>query len=512
MGPEDRSRRDGADPWRDDRPDAEDPVARFFARERADVRPEHAGDLHWQRIVRESRRPNRWRWTGYLAGVAAAAVVGAVAGAAIVTGGRFTTPDVTAATSGPSHSVQRATGAPSASATTTPPPSPSPDGTSTGGQSAAPPPTTLGDQPVPGSFTATSLSNSGGGFLYAMGSSDCGDRRCATLVGSDDDGATWHTVHVFGAAPAADPSGQPGRVPAPGTLSQVRFANPGIGWVYGGGLKITRDGGQTWHDYAHPGQTVVDLETDGYTVTLATAGQCGGDGLCRGPLQLSRAPITATGIDQPTAREGGAGGVLAGAKVQAQRGRVFLEPDWAVPPGPGASARRATGAARLVDGTLAPLSHPAGCTGSPFSALAPSADPVGQPTVFALCGGPSRWQVQRSSDDGRSWRQTGQLALPAGDGVTLAASDARHLVAATAVRSAQGADRAATLTVSSDGGATWHEPAQSPGSAGGWAWVGAPGGGQFYALSGSDGSYWRSLDDGEHWEELSFLTATSGSS
>ncbi|HET8598905.1 MAG TPA: hypothetical protein VFL99_01175 [Segeticoccus sp.] len=498
-GPEDRSRdqRWEEEHWQDD---PADPVARFFARERADVRQEPAGDLRWQRIVRESQRPHRWRWTGYVAGAAAAAVVGAVAGVAIVTGGRFTpSPEVTAATSGPSHSQHRTAAPPPTTASVGPRP------TSSGTASGPPAPSPQPETPVPNSFTATSLSNSGGGYLYAMGSSDCGDRRCPTLVGSQDDGLTWHTVHVFTSEQAGTSSGQPGRVPPPDALTQVRFANPGIGWVYGGGLKITRDGGQTWHDYPHPGQNVVDLETDGYQVSVATTSGCDSQGLCRGVLQLSRVSITANGINEPIATEP-QGGVLAGAQLYAQRGRVYLVPDWAVVPQP------PIGAARLVNGGLAPLNGSPGCAGSPLQSLAPSADPVGQPTVFALCGGPTVWQVQSSLDDGQVWQVVGdRLRLPAGRGVSLAASDDRHLVAA-AVRSPQGGARTTPLQVSDDGGSTWHAPARPPAARGGWLWVGAPGGSEFYALSGSDNSYWRSVDNGEHWEQVSFLASASPAS
>lgn len=499
--------------------DPSDPVARFFARERAEVRSEPAGDLRWQRIVHEARPARRWRWTGYVAGVAAAAVVGAVAGAAIVTGGRFSTPDVTAATSGPSHSQTSGPTLARQFSSSAPSPSGSPGVPSTSpGQgegvlpTAPPPPSPSAARPVPDSFTATSLSNSGESYLYAMGSSDCGDRRCPTLVGSQDDGATWHTVHVFHGAQATDPAAAQGRghVPPADALSQVRFADPRTGWVYGGGLKLTRDGGRTWHDYAHPGQTVVDLETDGHAVAVATTSNCGGDGLCRGPLQLSMAFVTATGIAQPVADVAG-GGVLAGAQVQAQGGRFYVEPEWAAPPSPDGSSLGVTGAARLAHGGLAALAEPPGCAGSPLRAVAPSADPSGRPTLFALCGGPTRWQVQRSGDEGRTWQVVGdRLGLPAGAGVSLAASDARHLVAATVGGVAPGADRAVALQVSSDGGRTWHLPARPPGRTGEWAWVGAPGGRQFYALSGSDGSYWRSVDDGEHWQQVSFLTAAPG--
>jgi photosystem II stability/assembly factor-like uncharacterized protein len=489
----------GDDRWDED-PD--DPVARFFARERADVRSEPADDLHWQRIVREAYRPRGRRWLGYAGGVAAAGLVGAVAGVAIFTGGRFAGPDVTAATSGPSQTQQRAaTGSPTGGETATGAPQPSPSET----ESALPPPPPLRGRPVPASFTATSLSNSGGGNLYALGSSDCGDQRCPTLVGSQDNGDAWHTVHVFDAAALPNPTGSLGRLPSPDSLGQVRFANPTTGWVYGGDVLLTRDGGRTWHPYPHPGDTVLDLETDGDDVALVAADGCGDQGLCQGSLRVGRASVTAAGMDRTAATES-RNAVIVGAQVEVQRGQVWLETQWLPRPAP------PTGAAQLVDGVLQPLGTPPGCARMP-RAVAPSAVAAGDPTLFALCGGPENWQVQSSDDDGATWEVQGDgLVLPRSDQVSLAASDDRHVVAASPTQTSHGTHQTIPLLVSDDGGRSWHEPARPPRSEDGWAWVGAPGGSQFYAVSGADGSYWHSVDDGEHWTRVSFVDGAQGGS
>ena len=55
-----------------------DPVADFFARERADIRDLPAGADRWESILVEARRPVRRSWLPYLAGAAAVVLVGGV--------------------------------------------------------------------------------------------------------------------------------------------------------------------------------------------------------------------------------------------------------------------------------------------------------------------------------------------------------------------------------------------------------------------------------------------------
>jgi hypothetical protein len=59
-------------------------------------------------------------------------------------------------------------------------------------------------------------------------------------VATDDGGATWHTVPAPGPAYAANGGS------IPGSVSDLRFANPEVGWAFGPGLHVTFDGGQRW--------------------------------------------------------------------------------------------------------------------------------------------------------------------------------------------------------------------------------------------------------------------------
>ena len=76
-------------------------------------------------------------------------------------------------------------------------------------------------------------------------------------------------------------------------LSDVRFATPRIGFVYGSTVLRTLDGGLTWRPLPYGGGTVLSLETDGSTVWVVT-GACVGrppDGACTG-ITVHRAGVT----------------------------------------------------------------------------------------------------------------------------------------------------------------------------------------------------------------------------
>lgn len=495
--------------WPED-PDGPDPVAAFFARERADIRPEPGGDLQWHHIVGQARGSRRHGWVGYAAGaVAAAAVAAAVAvstgpGLPGLTGQHGLTPATRSSSlAAPSPGQSAPSGSPKATT--------APTGSDTGSPTVAAPapsvsPTTAAAA-VPASFVAQSLTTAATSQLYAMGTSSCGDRLCPTLVGSSDRGATWHTVRVFADAATASPQAQ-GWAQDPSTLSQVRFASPRVGWVYGGGLKVTRDGGATWHDYAHPGQVVLDLETDGRDVVITSADDCA-DGVCAGPVQVTRESVGADPQTTPSAT-GPAGGSIADAQTLIQDREVFVVPQWRVPPVGDA------GPSRLDGSTLEPLGRPTGCGGGGSARYVATTASTTTARIFGLCSragdgratGGAAFEVSASDDAGGRWQTVSRrpLRLPGSVTVSVAASDDRHLVAAS-VGIGTGGDAAvragASLQVSSDGGRTWHAPKAGPlQPAGGWEWVGAPGGPQFYAVSGQDGSYWHSSDDGETWERV----------
>jgi hypothetical protein len=454
-----------------ERHEGEDPVADFFARERASIRPEPADDLRWQRIVREARRDRSSRWLATVGGVAAAGVVAATLAfgpqvADTLRGQQQQGPVAPASQSAgrsgaPSPNVLRSTG----NATGTPSTPVAPSST-----------TTTQPKPAPGSFVAGSVSNSGQKRLFLLGSSRCGGERCPVLQTSSDNGQTWHVVHSF---PARDSD-----------LTQVRFANPDVGWVYGTHtIQVTRDGGRTWSDYGFPGDTVFDLESNGRDVIVTSSTQCA-SGTCAGHLTVSVTPIGGTAATQTAIGVDG----LRRADISTSRQHTVIVPRW-----PAGSKVRG-GPWTLEGSDLVEAAQTAGapqsrqCDSTSTGTLVVGANDPGR--LVSLCPGdtPGTFVVQSSDDGAISWTSLGDtLSLPGDGPVSLAAASRSHLLAA----------RGDTLLVITDAGASWHAPAGPPPTPQqGWVWVGAPGGTQFYALTGDGSGYWVSSDWGEHWTEV----------
>jgi hypothetical protein len=55
-----------------------------------------------------------------------------------------------------------------------------------------------------------------------------------------------------------------------GAVSSVLFASPQVGWLYGPGLRYTRDGGAHWHIVSLPGD-VESMTAGAGTVYAAVA-------------------------------------------------------------------------------------------------------------------------------------------------------------------------------------------------------------------------------------------------
>lgn len=461
-----------------DRPDV---VADFFARERAAVTVAPSDDLRWERIVEASRPTARGRWWLLLGAAAAVLVLAIGAGALLQRPSTTKPPHLPVAT----QPAQRHTTSPSPSAT-------SPTVTS----NPTPPPAL----PVPPSFTVLSVTTARAGRLVALGRADCGGATCAVLALSTDSGGHWRLLHTFatsgpsgvrptGGTATSAPAGPGGA----GTVSQVRFASPSVGWVFGGAVLQTTDGGTSWHPYAHPGGDVLALETDGTDVVLTAAGTCGGSS-CRGPITVVRAPVSAQSATDAAGVINGAG--VTGAAITWHQGHAYVSPAVArttgqTPPPP---------VELRTDGLHAV--GPAQCGNG--MAGAELVGPASGTTLFALCpssgaAGHLGYAVLSSADGGASWHPVSSDALVLVDAgaAAFAAADAQSLLAV----SGGSPDLHGSMARSVDGGRTWTAPAQPPATpAHGWAWVGAPGGPTFYAISADAApSLWISTDRGQTW-------------
>jgi photosystem II stability/assembly factor-like uncharacterized protein len=454
-----------------ERHEGDDPVADFFARERASIRPEPADDLRWQRIVREARRGRQSRWLATVGGVAAAGVVAATLafGPQVADTLRGTPQPGPAA---PASQSAARSAAPTPHVSSAPLPNPttgSSTSSPTGAQSS-----TASASPEAGTFVAGSLSNSGNKRLYLLGNSQCGDSRCPVLQTSSDNGRTWEVVHTFSAQDT--------------DLTQVRFANPEVGWAYGtSSIRMTRDGGRTWHGYPFPGDAVLDLESNGKVVIVTSSSQCA-SGTCSGVLRVSVTPIGGAAATQTAQFHGG----LQRADIATSREHTVIDPRWPT------TASRVGGPWTLAGADLVgtgPVSNiTTSCIATGKGLLTVGSNDPGRLVSLCPVGGTGTFEVHSSDDGGSTWtRQGNGLSLPGSGPVSLAAASKSHLLAM----------RGDTLLVSTDAGASWHTPAGPPPTPKqGWAWIGAPGGTQLYAIALDQGGYWVSYDGGEHWTEV----------
>ena len=141
-----------------------------------------------------------------------------------------------------------------------------PTPTSSAKATALAPPVAVPADLQPQSFTAI-----GTRTWFVLGTEPgCDTPPCAAhLVKTSDGGRTFTAL---AALPAAWTDA--GQASTTATVSDVRFASPRDGWVFGGGLWSTHDGGASWHRVPMPGQ-VLDVEA-GAGVAWAIVERAGG--------------------------------------------------------------------------------------------------------------------------------------------------------------------------------------------------------------------------------------------
>ncbi|AKU17086.1 sialidase family protein [Luteipulveratus mongoliensis] len=469
--------------------DHDDAVARFFADEREAVRPVPADPERWAQITEGASQPRRRPWWGAAAGVAAAVAIGLTGWSLQQT--PFGHDDVSrgSAVSGkPVPTVSRL---------------------STRGVQA-PVSESQQPRPVPASFHTWSLSNAGSGTLFALGSGPCANGFCPAVLSSADEGASWTMVHSFAQTDTTRSQGtaqspvQPERA-----ITEVRFATPQIGYVFGGDLWMTKDGGVSFDRLAHPGQTVLDVEVDaGKDVVVLSADGCSATG-CVGPLYLSRASAkgdealtTTTQLELDTP--------VQDAQLVLRKGQVYVQPT--------ATSAETARPLRLQSGGLTAIPQPKECGASPLQALTSAADNSG--VLYAGCsvsvqGGTTAYRVLRSNDHGATWQSTPtQVNVPSSGRLSLAVPRPDHVVVTTGgprPGSAGGAIKQ-RLQVTADGGRTWQLPT-TPGALPeqGFDWTASPGGGQVYAVPRTAKGYWRSSTDGRTWTVVDPTASSSKS-
>lgn len=476
----------------------DDAVARFFAAERDAVRSELAGDLDWARIARGSRRrgPGRFRNA-----IVAAAAVAVVAGF-----GAWTVQQ-----SPPDRSSQLA-GQSITSSATGQDHTQSPGvlgGSRSGAQKSAsglvsPPDLSGPSAPAAARFTTWSLSNAGNRTVYNLGGSQCGGLTCPVLLRSNDSGASWVSVHTFPAfSPASPVTPGPGHIRPGDQLRDVRFVTPSIGYVFGGDLWVTRDGGQTFSQVAHPGRTVLDVEASQGRVLVATAGNCTASA-CSGSVNVT--PMDTSADTVPVAASSSAD--LTSAISSAQ---LVVHGDQTVLSLTSAADGSQLPPMRFAANALQPLASPSTCSGSVLQAITPAA--AEKRRLFALCdpqtsGSQTSYTLVTTTDGGATWSQvsSGKVQLPSGGVPQLAAIDVGHIAVAAGTTPGSTVPGSGALIVSDDGGQSFIAkggPLELPVT--GIDWLASPGGRQYYAVTLAGTGYFWSTDAGQTWRLITPL-------
>jgi len=338
---------------------------------------------------------------------------------------------------------------------------------------------------------------------WALAAQPCGGGTCARLARTTDAGRHWQRLPD---PPAAVLGGTVDCLAARACVSQVSFASPAIGYLYGPSLLMTTDGGLTWH--ARPG-----LETE--TLTIAggqayrvayTSGGCPGP--CRPSLQeapvgsaswrtlIARlvepdrsgsAQIAVSGPDVLVAMYGSlAGPVLAQADVyrSADGGGTWRQADDPCGPSPRGPGLGGPGAEKDLIGLAAP--------------------PGGFVAGLCITRATMGTFVITSTDAGATWRAT--TARPPGQGLGfITAASPATIAIASGATGGSGA-YTARLLVTTDGGRRWVTVAtdtQDLAADGAPAWAGFETtlAGQWL---GDPHGVWTTADGGLRWTRTAF--------
>ena len=447
----------------------------------AQVEPLHPPPGTFERIRKQARRRKARRAlvSAVSAGAAAVVIVLAVVALPRVAGSVLHLKSHAAGNNSAADHPVTPTSARASSHTATSP-TPTPDGTASHLVPAGPP-------PVPVNFAATSVTFVSQGTGWVIGQAgipgQCATQYCTSVARTDDGGRHWYGVPAPHIGP---PDGSTG-------VSQIRFLEGVNGWAFGPALWATHNSGRNWTAVPLGGRRVLSLETVGGEA-FAVLARCTGTGaqfaagctrfwLYSAPARSDNwTQVPGTGsISVPAGPASSATIVLAGTQGY-----------WFAPDG------------RLLSGlvTQGASWSPVGTSALPCAPGAPQPD--GRPSEGQLAasgprdlalacpggaqpGGVRQEIISVSSDGGQSWHQQGVLNVD-GAATSLAADGGVMALATTHC-----------IDVSADGGLTWRTAQRRP--AGGFSYVGLTSSSQGVAVpvETSHHAVWFTYNAGQTW-------------
>jgi hypothetical protein len=303
-------------------------------------------------------------------------------------------------------------------------PAASPPGETPGSPAATATAATAAGGPVPAGFAATSVTFVSVAEAFVLGTAPCAQAPCTSILRTLDRGASWTGLP----APVV-PLGDPYDNTSQPAVWGIRFASPGLGFVFGNGLWATTDGGEHWTAAVGPAGSIVDLEViDGQL--LALTDDCTAQSGCAAAETLERRTLSGGPWSVVTA--------VTNARVIATQARV-------------AAVLDDSSVVVTEDGGLTSASRGTPCPGG-SGAAGTAVAVTGAGSLALLCAGDAAMgSVQKtvyvSADLGASWVKAGSPPF-AGDpwGIS-GGTGAAQVVAA--------ASGASWLYYSPDGGARW---------------------------------------------------------
>jgi photosystem II stability/assembly factor-like uncharacterized protein len=328
---------------------------------------------------------------------------------------------------------------------------------------------------------------------WALATQPCETGTCLRLAHTTDGGRDWHALPD---PPVRCSTGIGSFNPA--CVSEVSFASPAVGYLYGAGLLMTTDGGTTWHPL--PGPEVESLTVVGGEVWRVAYGHAGCPGPCEPVLQAAEvgSRVWRTVITQlaPPDRSGSSQIVASGSTLL-----LALYGSQAGPLSAQATIYRSTNAGLTWQRQTDPCSGkgPGGMreeedlnnlTAAPGGFFAGVCSPHGGSGIF----------VVTSTDAGRSWHRAGALSSVLGSVALIAAASPTTLAMSTGGTGGSGRFTA-RLLLSTDAGHHWRTVATDPQQLtqeGAPAWLGfqSPKVGSWLA---DPHAVWTTLDGGANW-------------